>query len=238
MRLAFLLSSILGWSFLNAQTEGEHSALKPTERLNQGWWKERFTATNKKAQTKQYDLLFIGDSINQGWEGAGKEIWQKYYGNRNALNLGFSGDRTQHVIWRLQNGNLTNQENAKVAIIMIGTNNTGHTEQDPRETAEGVSKIVSLVREGCPKAKILLLGIFPRAVKPTDKKRLLNEVVNKRISKLHDGQSIHYLELDEVFLDEKGILTQKVMPDALHPKKYGYQLWAESMEPKLKDLGL
>ncbi|MEN8693716.1 MAG: GDSL-type esterase/lipase family protein [Akkermansiaceae bacterium] len=239
MRLALFLSSLLGLSFLNAQdASGLHSALKPDHRMKTAWWKNRQEAANQKAAAKQHDILFIGDSITQGWEGAGKGTWQKFYADRNALNLGFSGDRTEHVIWRLQNGNLQNQENAKLAIIMIGTNNTGHNSQAPHETAAGIEKIISLVKEGCPKAKILLLGVFPRSVNPTDKPRLLNEVINKHISKFDDGETIHYLELDDVLLNDQGILTKEIMPDALHPKEKGYQIWAESMEPKLKELGL
>lgn len=238
MHLALFLTSILGLTFLNAQdSSATHTALKPDHRMKQEWWKKRHEAANEKAAAKKHDVLFIGDSITQGWEGAGKGTWEKFYAQRNALNLGFSGDRTEHVIWRLQNGNLKNQENAKLAIIMIGTNNTGHNEQAPHETAEGIEKIISLVKEGCPKAKIILLGIFPRSVNPTDKPRLINEVINKRIAGLDDGENVHYLELDDAFLNDQRILTKEIMPDALHPREKGYQIWAQSMEPTLKKLG-
>ena len=204
---------------------------------DQNWWKKRHASMNQKAK-KNHDLLFIGDSITQGWEGAGKGTWDKFYGNRKTLNLGISGDRTEHVIWRLDNGNLKNQKKAKVAVIMIGTNNTGHSRQSPKETAEGVAKIVSLVRKGSPKAKILLLGVFPRGQKPDDKLRQLNVDINKRIAKLHDGETVHYLNLDSIFLNDDGILTKEVMPDALHPREKGYNMWADAMAPKIKELGL
>ncbi|MGJ8696378.1 MAG: GDSL-type esterase/lipase family protein [Verrucomicrobiaceae bacterium] len=240
MKIPILLAGLLSLSLLSAQTaapakETLHSALKPEPR-GAGWMK-RHESMNKNAAANQYDILFIGDSITQGWEGAGKSTWKKHYADKNALNLGISGDRTGHVIWRLQNGNLKNQQNAKLAIIMIGTNNTGHSQQNPAETAEGITKIVSLVKEGCPKAKILLLGVFPRGQKPDDKLRLINDGINKLIARLDDGKTVHYLDLSPTFLNDKGILTKEVMPDGLHPREKGYAMWADAMAPKIKELG-
>ena len=204
---------------------------------DQDWWKKRHAAMNQKAK-KNHDLLFIGDSITQGWEGSGKGTWDKFYGNRKTLNLGISGDRTEHVIWRLDNGNLKNQKKAKVAVIMIGTNNTGHKLQDPTEVKDGIGRIISTVRARCPQAKILLLGIFPRGVNPDDPKRKNNVEINELVSKFHNGERIHYLNISDKFLTKEGVLTKEIMPDALHPKQKGYEIWAEAIEPKLKELGL
>ena len=213
-----------------------HSAIIGEPRKDE-WWMKRHQSMNKNAR-KQHDLLFIGDSITQGWEGSGKGTWEKYYANRKALNLGISGDRTEHVIWRLDNGNLRNQKKAKVAVVMIGTNNTGHIMQDPTEVREGVERIVSTLRARCPEAKILILGVFPRGVKPDDAKRKNNIEINKLISKFHNGERIHYLDISDKFLTTEGILTKEVMPDALHPRQKGYEIWAEAIEPKLKEFGL
>ena len=213
-----------------------HSAIIGEPREDE-WWMKRHQSMNKNAK-KPHDLLFIGDSITQGWEGSGKGTWEKYYGNRKALNLGISGDRTEHVIWRLDNGNLRNQKKAKAAVIMIGTNNTGHIMQDPTEVRDGVERIVSTLRARCPQAKILLLGVFPRGVKPDDAKRRNNLEINKVISELHNGERIHYLDISDKFLTAEGILTKQVMPDALHPRQKGYEIWAEAIEPKLKEFGL
>ena len=213
-----------------------HSAIIGEPRKDE-WWMKRHQSMNKNAK-KPHDLLFIGDSITQGWEGSGKGTWEKYYGNRKALNLGISGDRTEHVIWRLDNGNLRNQKKAKAAVVMIGTNNTGHIMQDPTEVRDGVERIVSTLRARCPQAKILLLGVFPRGVKPDDAKRKNNLEINKFISELHNGERIHYLDISDKFLTAEGILTKEVMPDALHPKQKGYEIWAEAIEPKLKEFGL
>ena len=213
-----------------------HSAIIGEPRKDE-WWMKRHQSMNKNART-QHDLLFIGDSITQGWEGSGKGTWEKYYTNRKALNLGISGDRTEHVIWRLDNGNLRNQKKAKAAVVMIGTNNTGHVMQDPTEVRDGVERIVSTLRARCPEAKILILGVFPRGVKPDDAKRKNNIEINKLISKFHNGERIHYLDISDKFLTTEGILTKEVMPDALHPRQKGYEIWAEAIEPKLKEFGL
>ena len=213
-----------------------HSAIIGVSK-DQAWWKKRHASMNQQAK-KAHDILFIGDSITQGWEGSGQATWEKFYGNRKALNLGISGDRTEHVIWRLDHGNLRNQKKAKAAVIMIGTNNTGHSNQDPSEVKDGIERIISTVRARCPEAKILLLGVFPRGVNPDDSKRKNNDVINDMISKFHNGKRIHYLDISDKFLTAEGVLTKEIMPDALHPKQKGYEIWAEAIEPMLKKFGL
>ena len=215
-----------------------HVALLPDERLGEEWWTKRHAEINRKASARPHDLLFIGDSITQGWEGAGRKTWEKYYGKRKALNLGISGDRTEHVIWRLNNGNLRKQQKAKVAVVMIGTNNTGHRDQDPGETADGVTRILSILRARCPDAKVLLLGVFPRDASPDGPKRRINDALNEKLATLHDGERVHFLDIGKHFLNGKGHLPKELMPDYLHPQEKGYELWAEAIEPKLVELGL
>lgn len=217
-----------------------HSAVIPESRSDEKWWKERNNAVNEQAKKQKHDLVFIGDSITQSWEGNGKKVWEEYYRHRKPLNLGFSGDRTQHVIERFNSGNLRNQQGAKAAVIMIGTNNTGHTQQDPSETADGIARIVSEVRARCPRAKILLLGVFPRGENPDDPLRKMNVAINERIAPLAeaDPERIHFLDIGDQFLNEDGVLTKDIMPDFLHLTPKGYRIWAEAIEPKLKEFGL
>ncbi len=213
-----------------------HSAVLPEPRG--GGWMKRHNKMNEQANSGGHDLLFIGDSITQGWEGKGRQVWEKYYRNRKALNLGISGDRTEHVIWRLDHGNLRKQQNARVAVVMIGTNNTGHHMQDPRETADGIGRILSTLRARCPKTRVLLLGVFPRDPLPGGEKRGLNVAINKIIEKFDDGERVHFLDIGDRFLAEDGRLTRDIMPDFLHLSPKGYEIWAEAIEPKLKELGL
>lgn len=216
----------------------ENSAIIPVDRNGEGWWAQRHAEKNRLADDQKYDLIFIGDSITHSFENSGKETWEKYYKPRNALNLGYSGDRTQHVLWRLDNGELKNQENAKIVVMMIGTNNTGHNRQAPEETAAGIKKILEVLEEKTPKAKVLLLGIFPRGEKADDPLRQINNTINEKIAAFDDGKRVHFLDISDKFLDDDGTLPKEIMPDFLHPQQKGYQIWAEAIEGKIKELGL
>lgn len=211
-------------------------ATRPVPRNEQEWWRKRHRQKLQEVKKGGHELVFIGDSITQGWEGPGKEVWQKYYANRKALNLGYSGDRTEHVLWRLLSGELENVD-PKAYVLMIGTNNTGHREGPPAETASGIKLILDLLRDRSPDSEILLLSVFPRGEKSDDKKRVINDGINKLIEGYAKGdEKIHWLSMDKTFLSEDGSLSKEVMPDLLHPQAKGYQMWAEAMEPELKKL--
>ncbi len=191
----------------------------------------------KLAKQGDIDLAFIGDSITQGWEGNGKDVWQEYYGNRKAINLGIGGDRTEHVIWRLTHGNLGKIQ-PKVAVLMIGTNNTGHFDQDPAQVAAGVKRILEILKERLPNTKVILHGIFPRGPNPLDLKRLNNVAINQIIRRYADGDRVHFMEIGDQFLEPDGTISKEIMPDLLHISGEGYQRWANALEPKLTELGL
>ncbi|HEX7570753.1 MAG TPA: GDSL-type esterase/lipase family protein [Verrucomicrobiae bacterium] len=199
------------------------------------------SATNRQAQVLQraknapgnYDLEFIGDSITQGWEGAGKNVWKEYYSHRQAINFGVSGDRTQHVLWRFENGQLDGIK-AKVAIVMIGTNNSNKDDNTETDILEGVTAIVNQIRIRQPDTKILLLGIFPRAKTFCPQRGKILQV-NQALAKLDDGQHIFYLDLGSQLIEPDGTISKSIMPDALHPNAAGYQIWAKAMEPQLKN---
>src|SRR6202012_1423367 len=125
--------------------------------------KNRQTEVLNRAKNNpgDYDLEFIGDSITQGWEGRGKNVWDEFYGKRKVTNMGVSGDRTQHVLWRFEQGQLDGIH-AKVAVVMIGTNNSNNKDNTETEILEGVTAIVQQIRTRQPDTKIILLGIFHR----------------------------------------------------------------------------
>jgi arylsulfatase A-like enzyme/lysophospholipase L1-like esterase len=214
-----------------------NSATIPATRGDEGWWKDRDRQLSKNAQQTDVQLAFIGDSITQSWEGAGKEVWEEFYAGRQAINLGISGDRTEHVIWRLTHGNLGKIQ-PKVAVVMIGTNNTGHLLQEPSEVADGVREILEILRERCPKTQILLLGIFPRGDQTFDAARLNNVAINQYLRRMAAQPNVRYLDLGSIFLNDDGTISKEIMPDLLHLSPAGYRLWAEAMEPTLKDLGI
>ena len=208
-----------------------HSAIKPVPRS--GGWMTRHESFNKRVAQGKVDLVFIGDSITQAWEGNGKDVWAKYYGKRNAVNLGIGGDRTQHVIWRLDNGNLKDIA-PKAAVIMIGTNNSGSN--SPAEIADGVKVIVEQIRKKSPNTKILLLAVFPRGTNNDDTRRKVNQGANAIFEKLADSKHVHYLDIGEHFLTDNGTLEREIMPDLLHLSPQGYTIWAESIEKSLAKL--
>ena len=214
-----------------AEANELHSAVKPVPRS--GGWMKRHESFNKRVAEGEVDLILIGDSITHGWEGEGKNVWEKFYGKRNAVNLGIGGDRTQHIIWRLDNGNVK-EISPKVAVIMIGTNNSGNN--SPEEIADGLAAITKQLRAKLPETKVLLLGIFPRGANKDDGRRKVNEKANAIFKKLADGKDVHYLDIGEKFLEPDGTLSRKIMPDLLHLSVEGYTIWAESIESSLKKL--
>ncbi len=214
-----------------------NTAVIPATRGDEPNWKKRDQAITEKAHSMPADLAFIGDSITQGWEGAGKDVWNQYYGDRQAINLGIGGDRTEHLIWRLTHGNL-GKIKPKVAVLMIGTNNTGHFDQDPDQVAAGVERILEILAQRLPETKVILHGIFPRGEDGFDPKRLNNLAINQRIQRFADGDRVQFLEIGDHFLLPDGTISKEIMPDRLHLSPAGYQIWADALEPKLKELGL
>ena len=206
-------------------------------------------ATNRQSQVLQRakdnpgpcDIVFIGDSITQGWEGNGKSVWTNYYGKRKCLNFGVGGDRTEHVLWRFENGQLDGIK-PKAAVLMIGTNNSnknrdGTEQYSEAEILEGVRVIVKQIRARLPETKVLVLGIFPRSQTfSTQRGKLLQ--INQALAKLADDKMIHYLDFGSQLIEADGSISKTVMPDYLHLSPAGYEIWANAIEPKLKGMGV
>jgi beta-glucosidase len=212
--------------------EKQHSTVEPAHRHS--WWTLRNDAVNERVRQGNVDLLMIGDSITHSWERGGKKYWDKYYEPRNAVNMGFGGDRTQHVLWRLEHGHLEGIS-PKLAVLMIGTNNSNGNDNTAEEIADGIIAICKKLRAECPKMKILILTIFPRGPEPSEQ-REKNTKASKLASKIADGKMIHYLDINDKFLTKDGFLSRKIMPDYLHPNEAGYKIWAEAIEPKVAEL--
>lgn len=204
------------------------------------WWLPRHRAKLEEARRmvaegRSPQLVFIGDSITQGWEKSGAPVWARHYARYNPLDLGFGGDRTENVLWRLENGALDGLD-PKLVVLMVGTNNTGHRADPPADTVAGIRRNLEAVRARLPNARILLLAIFPRGAAADDPQRRLNDAVNGLLPALADGQAISFLDINRVFLDAQGQLAPSVMPDYLHPEEHGYALWAQEMQPALERL--
>ena len=211
--------------------DGTHAAMTPAVPRSSGKM-DRHLRFNKRVSEGNVDLVFIGDSITSGWESRGPKVWDKFYGKRNAVNLGIGGDRTQHVIWRLDNGNVKDIS-PKAAVVMIGTNNS--RDNTPEQIADGVTVIINQLRSKLPDTKVLLLAILPRGAND-DERRRVNEKANAIFSKLADGKHVHYLDIGPKFMNNDGELSRGMMPDLLHLDEQGYRICAESIESRLSEL--
>jgi len=212
-----------------AADKKENTAVKPSVK-DEGRHKG-FVEIAKKGNI---DLVFFGDSITDGWHGREKDVWKEHFGPLHPANFGIGGDRTQHVLWRMQNGELDGYT-PKVAVVMIGTNNLGSNTED--EIADGIKAVVEEIKKQQPKTKVLLLGVFPRGHEATDKNRDRIKKINKTIAKLDDeGKTVKYLDIGGKFLEKDGTLSKDIMPDYLHLSKKGYEIWAEAIDQPLKDL--
>jgi lysophospholipase L1-like esterase len=182
-------------------------------------------------------VLFLGDSITENWNGPGRSVWLKYYAPMDAANFGIGGDQTQHVLWRIANGELDGID-PKVVVLMIGTNNIpGYPQEDVLRADE---LIVERIHEKLPNARVLVLGIFPRGRNPQDpltaEMRGKITFVNAGLAKLEDGDKTRFLDIGEKFMQADGTLPPQIMPDGLHPNAAGYQIWADAMNELLGDM--
>jgi lysophospholipase L1-like esterase len=186
----------------------------------------------KRGKAGKIGVLFLGDSITEGWSTRGKDVWEKTYASLDPANFGIGGDQTQHVLWRIENGELDGIS-PKVLVLMIGTNNIGYPVED---IVKGDLKIVDEIHQKLPGTKLLVLGIFPRGKDATDPRRAKIKAVNAELAKLDDGSKTRYLDFGDKFLAPDGSITKDIMADYLHPSAKGYQIWADAMQPLLDEM--
>jgi beta-glucosidase len=209
-----------------------------TESFSIDWWlplhrqklqeKDRLVAAGTPPE-----VVFIGDSITQGWEQAGRAVWERHFAPLHALALGFGGDRTENVLWRLQHSEVDGLA-PKVVVLMIGTNNSGL--RSPESTAVGIRHLLDELHRRMASTRVLVLAVFPRGEKPDDPLRGVNERLNKIIAGFADGRRVHHLDINAALLEADGSLSRDVMPDLLHPSEKGYAIWQRAMAPTLQKL--
>jgi lysophospholipase L1-like esterase len=210
---------------------------------NRDWknydWVRRHESIVGLMRKRPPELVFLGDSITHFWGGEpadarlrGPAVWEKYYGSRKAINLGYGWDRTENVLWRLRHGEIDGIA-PKVVVVMIGTNNAGINTAG--EIAAGIEEICNELYLRLPRTRILLLGIFPRGAKP-DAMRLKLAAINGLIAPLDGRKNVTYLDIGKVFLEGDGSISPEIMNDFLHPTAAGYERWAMAMEPALQKL--
>lgn len=223
-------------------------AVVPTDRLSVGWWAERHKAiVEGLASHADAQLLMIGDSITNNYEKANppnedfQPIWQQYYAPRKALNLGFSGDTTANVLWRLDHGEVEGLH-PKLVVLLIGTNNTGMMHETAEETEAGIDAVIADLERRLPETKILLLGILPSRLPSKD----LNFDVNGYLGMHYAGGEdphVSYLDISVIFY-QGGSLNDSIFYDpylnppreSLHPNTLGQRMMASAIEPTVARL--
>lgn len=194
-----------------------------------------FLERTRQDKQNKINIVFLGDSITQGWGGEGKEIWEKHFAPLGAVNYGIGGDTTRQILWRIQNGEIDGL-NPKLVVLKIGTNNlySDNNSGSDEEIAEGITKIVQTIRAKLPTTKVLLLGILPRQ---NDYFSGRAKNINALISKLDNGKTMHYLDMSAKFQTELGkVVPELYTADQLHLAKPGYQMWADSMQPLFEQM--
>jgi lysophospholipase L1-like esterase len=213
----------------------DHAAVKPVPRSDNPLWLERHEGFLARAGKGGVDVLFLGDAITQGWEGAGKEAWQKHFEPLRSANFGIGGDRTQNLLWRVGDGKELQGLRPKVVVLLIGTNNL--SSDSAEEIADGITAVVREVKKQLPQTRVLLLGVLPRGARADDKFRDKIKEVNRRAAKLDADQQLRYLDAGARLLDKDGTLPSDVMkPDAVHLTAKGYQVLAEAVAPALGEM--
>jgi len=234
-RFSLFLSTILFVVVASNSIVAQPASVVPISRLDQPSWKVRYENQLEEADKrgKEVELLFIGDSITHGWDAG---LWAEHFAKYGAFNLGIGGDRTEHVLWRIENGALKNLS-PKVTVLMIGTNNTGQEEGQPAaETIQGISAILDELNDRLPDTQVILHAIFPRGATTEDPKRIVNAEINKALPALAAEKGAEFLDINHLFLEHDGTLPRNIMPDLLHPKKEGYRLWVTGLKPSLDRL--
>ena len=201
------------------------------------FFRAKHEANKEVAAAGDIDVLFMGDSITDFWRNedgpfAGKPVLDEYFGDLKIANFGIAGDTTEGVLYRLDNGE-GEGFSPRAVMLMIGTNNTSRN--IPGEIAEGIGAVVLSLQSHFPEAKILLLGVFPRNTPDSKARRDVTEI-NTIIQRLHDGETVFYKDISDVFLDSAGNIPAEIMSDGLHPSAAGYRLWAEAVEDDLRAL--
>ena len=196
-------------------------------------WNARHAELASRAKRGEVDVLFLGDSITERW--AGTETWRRRWEPLKAANFGIGGDTVQNVLWRVADGELDGLS-PKVVVLMIGTNNFSLRDDAPKDVARGVAAVVTRLRRSLPKTKVLLLGILPRGEKAADPLRAAIRTTNARIARLDDGKRVRFLDFGPRLLEADGTLSKDVAPDFLHISERGYAIWADAMDPPLREL--
>lgn len=218
-----------------ANAAPKNPAIVPVPRTDQGILARQEEVLKRARESAPAKVVFIGDSITQGFEGAGKEAFERAFGPLGALNLGVSGDRTEHVLWRLQQAPLGRLQ-PRCVVLLIGTNNLGHGTSTASQTLEGVRAVVALVREQVPAARLLVHEIFPRGETFNPMRgeiAQINQALRAEAARAKGGQW-RTLATGDMWVGADGAISREIMPDFLHLSPQGYEQWTADILPAVQ----
>jgi alpha-galactosidase len=195
-------------------------------------WQQMFAEDVAVADKGNVDLLFVGDSITEGWN---REVWERSFGSWRTANFGIGGDHTGNVLWRLQNGH-AEKLHPKLVVLTVGVNNLGFCNATPQQAFDGVKAVVAQLRKLYPDSRILLNALLPYGQFANSPTRLQVVEINRLVASLGDGKKVIFHDYGSNFLQANGEMSAEVMGDFLHPSAKGYQIWSDAMLPDIRKL--
>ncbi len=229
-----ILSLVVGATSVlpSQQSQSTHASVIAAPRTDPGILERQALCIQRAKESAPVALVFVGDSITQGWEDAGAASWKATFAEEGALNLGVSGDRTEHVLYRLQEAPLT-RLHPKAVILLIGTNNLGHGTADARETLDGTVKVIETIRAQVPDATLIACATFPRGERFNQQRGDILQVNQAVARRFASDEHVVCLDLGSKFLDPDGSIPRSLMPDYLHLSPEGYAVWATGVKHAL-----
>lgn len=226
--VGFALAATVSRVHVDQATSVEIRKVRASSRLSELEWKKRFQLIRDQVHKGDADMIFLGDSITQGW--AHVPEWGHRFGAYRALNAGIASDRVEHLLWRVRHGHF-DKIKPKVAVVLIGVNNLAIS--TPDDIAAGVREIILEIQKRSPETRVLLLGLFPSGKSPNHPRRMKVMAVNQRLAEFDHIAGVDFLDIGHRFLERDGSLSREIMPDYLHLSRRGYAIWAEAIEPHL-----
>ena len=239
--LTLSVGLFLALGFLAVSVQAQQAELPktciPANKMDQAWWKARHEANCARIEQGNVDLLLIGDSITHGWDTGGKPVLDYYYGDRNCVNMGFGGDQTGNVLWRLDDAPM-DKIRPKAAMLLIGINNLWVAcNQNPADVPLGTKMIVDKLERLYPDIKILVLFTFvvgPEGEQPTRSRVAKSNAL--LLDLLRDDPQVIVKDINYIWLDEANRVPAELMADFVHPTELGYKRWAAAVEPEISKI--
>ncbi|MCP8897923.1 GDSL-type esterase/lipase family protein [Gilvimarinus xylanilyticus] len=231
---ALSLATVTG--FFSVFASAAPLSVQPVPRTQQfDWmsvsgWYERHAADVALAEQGEARIVFLGDSITEGWD---HTIWQEHFAPLDAVNFAIGGDLTQNMLWRFEHGNVEKLD-PELVVLMAGVNNYLHNQASPEDTFAGVQQLLSQALAAYPNAHVILQAVLPFGEQPNTTERQWVKDTNRQLQTLAAHERVDFYDFGELFLQDDGRISNEIMGDYLHPNAKGYGIWVKSLLPVVK----